>query len=49
MSTKRLILLVVYGLITIGCLVGIFRANVTQAEFTIKASIQASTQDEDYV
>ena len=47
--SKRLILLVVYGLITIGCLVGIFRASVTQSEFTIKASIQASTQDEDYV
>jgi len=46
---KRFILLVIYGLIAIGCLVGIFRASVTQAEFTIKASIQASTQDEDYV
>jgi tripartite ATP-independent transporter DctP family solute receptor len=49
MTTKRLILLLVYGLIVIGCLVGIFRASVTKAEFTIKASIQASTQDEDYV
>lgn len=49
MSIKRLTLLVVYGLIAISCIVGIFRASVTQAEFTIKASIQASTQDEDYV
>jgi tripartite ATP-independent transporter DctP family solute receptor len=49
MSTKRLILLVIYGLIIISCLVGIFQANVTQSEFTIKASIQASTQDEDYI
>ncbi|MBU3003755.1 TRAP transporter substrate-binding protein [Paraglaciecola arctica] len=49
MSIKRLILLVVYGLIAISCTVGIFRASVTQAEFTIKASIQASIQDEDYV
>jgi len=49
MSTKRITLLVIYGLIAISCLTGIFRANVTQAEFTIKASIQASTQDEDYI
>jgi tripartite ATP-independent transporter DctP family solute receptor len=49
MSTKRSTLLIIYGLIIVGCLTGIFRANVTQAEFTIKASIQASTQDEDYV
>ena len=49
MSTKRLILLIIYGLIITGCLVGVFQSNVTRAEFTIKASIQASTQDEDYV
>ncbi|WP_299074055.1 TRAP transporter substrate-binding protein DctP [uncultured Paraglaciecola sp.] len=49
MTIKRLILLIIYGLIAVGCLVGIFRASVTQAEFTIKAAIQASTQDEDYV
>ena len=49
MSTKRSILLIIYGLIIVGCLTGIFRANVTQAEFTVKASIQASIQDEDYV
>jgi tripartite ATP-independent transporter DctP family solute receptor len=36
-------------LIAIGCIIGIFRSTITQAEFTIKASIQASTQDEDYV
>jgi tripartite ATP-independent transporter DctP family solute receptor len=49
MPLKRLVLLVIYGLIAVGCLLGIFHANVTQAEFTIKAAIQASTQDEDYV
>ena len=49
MTTKRLSLVVIYGLIAISCIVGIFRANITQAEFTIKAAIQASTQDEDYV
>lgn len=49
MSMKRAVLLTVYACITLGCSIGIFRANVTQAEFTIKAAIQASTQDEDYV
>jgi TRAP-type C4-dicarboxylate transport system substrate-binding protein len=49
MPIKRLVLLVVYACIALGCGIGIFRASVTQAEFTIKASIQASTQDEDYV
>ena len=47
--TKRVVLLAIYGVIAIGCIIGIFRSTFTQAEFTIKASIQASTQDEDYV
>jgi tripartite ATP-independent transporter DctP family solute receptor len=31
------------------CAVGIYRAGFSQAEFTIKAAIQASPKDEDYV
>jgi tripartite ATP-independent transporter DctP family solute receptor len=49
MSLKRVILLSIYALIFFGCIMGIVRSKFIQAEFTIKASIQASTQDEDYV
>ncbi|MFQ3237505.1 MAG: tripartite ATP-independent transporter DctP family solute receptor [Paraglaciecola sp.] len=49
MNTKRIVLLIIYALIATTSALGIFRSSVTQAEFTIKAAIQASTQDEDYV
>ncbi|MFQ3198463.1 MAG: tripartite ATP-independent transporter DctP family solute receptor [Paraglaciecola sp.] len=49
MNTKRIVLLIVYALIASASALGIFRSSFTQAEFTIKAAIQASTQDEDYV
>ena len=49
MALKRVILLSIYALIAFGCIMGMVRSTFTQAEFTIKASIQASTQDEDYV
>jgi tripartite ATP-independent transporter DctP family solute receptor len=49
MQLKRKVLLGVYALIAIGCITGLLRSTFTKAEFTIKAAIQASTQDEDYV
>ncbi|MFT5675549.1 MAG: tripartite ATP-independent transporter DctP family solute receptor [Paraglaciecola sp.] len=49
MSLKRVSLLSIYALIAFACIMGMVRSTFTQAEFTIKASIQASTQDEDYV
>lgn len=49
MNTKRIVLLIIYALIATASAIGIFRSSVSQAEFTIKAAIQASTQDEDYV
>ena len=48
-NTKRLSLLLIYALVAISSIVGIWRSTTSQAEFTIKAAIQASTQDEDYV
>jgi tripartite ATP-independent transporter DctP family solute receptor len=49
MNTKRMVLLGIYALVFVASLVGIFRSTSSTAEFTIKAAIQASTQDEDYV
>ncbi|MFT4654627.1 MAG: tripartite ATP-independent transporter DctP family solute receptor [Patiriisocius sp.] len=49
MFTKRNILLFLYALIAIMCSVGIYKSGFSEAEFTIKAAIQASTKDEDYV
>lgn len=49
MNTKRSVLLGIYALVFIASIVGIFRSTSSNAEFTIKAAIQASTQDEDYV
>lgn len=49
MNTKRIALLTVYAVIAVASMVGIINANSDRAEFIIKASIQASTQDEDYV
>jgi hypothetical protein len=45
MSVKRVVLLSIYALIAFACIMGMIRSTFTQAEFTIKASIQASTQD----
>ena len=49
MNTKRTVLLGIYALVFVASIVGIFRSTSSSAEFTIKAAIQASTQDEDYV
>jgi TRAP-type C4-dicarboxylate transport system substrate-binding protein len=49
MNTKRKVLLGVYALVFVMSITGIMRSTSSQAEFTIKAAIQASTQDEDYV
>ncbi|MBU3017476.1 TRAP transporter substrate-binding protein DctP [Paraglaciecola agarilytica] len=49
MNTKRIALLTVYAVIAVASMFGIINANSDRAEFIIKASIQASTQDEDYV
>lgn len=49
MLTKRRVLLIIYALIALMCVVGIYRSGFDKAEFTIKAAIQASTKDEDYV
>jgi tripartite ATP-independent transporter DctP family solute receptor len=49
MNTKRIVLLVIYALVFVVSIVGVMRSTSTNAEFTIKAAIQASTQDEDYV
>jgi tripartite ATP-independent transporter DctP family solute receptor len=49
MNTKRKVLLVIYALVFVVSIVGILRSTSSTAEFTIKAAIQASTQDEDYV
>lgn len=49
MSTKRSLLLGIYSLVIVASIVGIMRSTSSTAEFTVKAAIQASTQDEDYV
>jgi tripartite ATP-independent transporter DctP family solute receptor len=49
MNTKRSVLLGIYSLVLVASIVGILGATSSTAEFTIKAAIQASTQDEDYV
>lgn len=49
MPIRRVALLSIYALIAIACVVGLINSTANQAEFTIKAAIQASTQDEDYV
>jgi tripartite ATP-independent transporter DctP family solute receptor len=49
MINKRSVLLSIYLLVFIASIVGVLRSTSSQAEFTIKAAIQASTQDEDYV
>ncbi|GAC31630.1 TRAP transporter substrate-binding protein [Paraglaciecola polaris] len=49
MNTKRIVLLAVYACIAVASVVGMVNSNSDRAEFIIKASIQASTQDEDYV
>lgn len=49
MTTKRMVLLGIYAAVFLISMIGLFRATTSQAEYTIKAAIQASTQDEDYV
>jgi tripartite ATP-independent transporter DctP family solute receptor len=49
MINKRVVLLSIYAVIFIVCVIGVMRSTSSKAEFTIKAAIQASTQDEDYV
>jgi tripartite ATP-independent transporter DctP family solute receptor len=49
MPMKRKVLLSLYALVAVVCAVGIFNSSTQRAEFTIKAAIQASTQDEDYI
>jgi len=49
MTTKRKALLLIYATVVMVCAIGLFNSTVKHAEFTIKASIQASTQDEDYI
>ncbi|MDT0595168.1 TRAP transporter substrate-binding protein DctP [Glaciecola petra] len=49
MITKKRVLLSIYACVFVICIIGLWRASSSQAEFTIKAAIQASTQDEDYV
>jgi hypothetical protein len=46
MNTKRKVLLGIYALVFVMSITGIMRSTSSQAEFTIKAAIQASTQDE---
>lgn len=49
MDNKRISLLSIYALIVIGCGFGLYNASYSNAEFTIKAAIQASSLDEDYI
>jgi len=49
MTRKRIVLLSIYALVFVVSITGVLRSTSTKAEFTIKAAIQASTQDEDYV
>ncbi len=49
MNTKRTVLLAIYALVFAVSIIGIMRSSSSTAEFTIKAAIQASSQDEDYV
>jgi TRAP-type C4-dicarboxylate transport system substrate-binding protein len=49
MNTKRTVLLAIYALVFVVSIISIMRSSSSTAEFTIKAAIQASTQDEDYV
>jgi TRAP-type transport system periplasmic protein len=49
MTTKRKVLLFIYTTVVMVCAIGLFNSTVKHAEFTIKAAIQASTQDEDYI
>jgi len=47
--SKRAVLLGIYATVFIVSIIGVLRSTSSRAEFTIKAAIQASTQDEDYV
>jgi tripartite ATP-independent transporter DctP family solute receptor len=49
MPMKRKVLLFLYATVVVVCAIGLFNSTTNRAEFTIKASIQASTQDEDYI
>jgi TRAP-type transport system periplasmic protein len=49
MINKRNVLLVIYAVIAVACITGILQSSFTQAKYTIKAAIQASNQDEDYI
>ena len=49
MPMKRKVLLFIYGCVVVACGIGLINSTTNHAEYTIKASIQASTQDEDYV
>lgn len=49
MTTKRSILLLIYASVLLISCIGLWHSAKSQAEFTIKAAIQASMQDEDYV
>lgn len=48
MHSKQTTLRIIYACVVVGCLIGLFRAENNQAEYTIKFAIQGSTQDEDY-
>ena len=49
MDQKRIVLLTIYAAVFIMSMVGLWRSTTSQAEYTVKAAIQASMQDEDYV
>ena len=49
MFNKRNILLAIYAVIAVACISGILGSSFTRAKYTIKAAIQASNQDEDYI
>lgn len=49
MNAKRKVLLLIYALVFVVSIVGVIRSTSSKAEFSIKAAIQASEQDEDYV
>lgn len=46
---KQRTLLIIYTLVAILCVVGIFRSGADRAEFTLKFAIQGSPVDEDYI
>jgi tripartite ATP-independent transporter DctP family solute receptor len=49
MPLKRKVLLLVYSLVALGCIIGVYSSTSERAEFTIKFATQGSTIDEDYI